>query len=99
MVVRKVMSLAEARAARSRGLELKLDGARLGARFGQDLQQRLGSHRPAQGATGCPVRVRYRNSQREGVLRLGEGWRVAAPDELLKRLRQQFGAEAVEVLY
>ncbi|MES2916981.1 MAG: DNA polymerase III subunit alpha [Pseudomonadota bacterium] len=99
MIVRKVMSLAEARAARSRGLELRLEGARLGARFGQELQQLLAAHKPPQGGTGCPVRVRYRSSQAEGVLRLGEGWRVQASDELLKRLRQQFGTEAVEVLY
>ncbi|MDF3031481.1 MAG: polymerase subunit alpha [Moraxellaceae bacterium] len=97
MVVRKVMSLAEARAARSRGLELKLDSGRLGLRFAQDLQQLLGAHKAAEG--GCPVRVRYRCSTAEGTLRLGEGWRVQASDELLKRLRQQFGSESVEVLY
>jgi DNA polymerase-3 subunit alpha len=98
MIVRKVMSLAEARAARSRGLELRLEGASLGARFAQELQQLLGSHRAAEGG-GCPVRVRYRNSAAEATLKLGDGWRVQASDELLKRLRQQFGSEAVEVLY
>ena len=35
----------------------------------------------------------------EATLRLGEAWRVQASDELLKRLRQQYGAGAVEVLY
>jgi DNA polymerase-3 subunit alpha len=98
MVVRKVMSLAEARAARSRGLELRLTGARLGIRFAQELQQLLAAHRPATGG-GCPVRVRYRGIGAEATLRLGEGWRVQASDELLKRLRQQYGSEAVEVLY
>ncbi|MCC2638611.1 MAG: DNA-directed polymerase PolC [Moraxellaceae bacterium] len=98
MIVRKVMSLAEARAARSRGLELRLEGARLSARFGPELQQLLAAHRPPEGG-GCPIRVRYRNSQAEAVLRLGENWRVQASDELLKRLRQQYGTEAVEVLY
>ncbi|HEX4869352.1 MAG TPA: DNA polymerase III subunit alpha, partial [Moraxellaceae bacterium] len=98
MVVRKVMSLAEARAARSRGLELKLEGSRLGMRFGAELHALLTAHRPA-GGGGCPVRVRYRSPQAEAVLRLGEGWRVQATDELLKRLRQQYGSEAVEVLY
>ncbi|HET8731195.1 MAG TPA: OB-fold nucleic acid binding domain-containing protein, partial [Moraxellaceae bacterium] len=98
MVVRKVMSLAEARAARSRGLELKLEGARLGQRFAQELHALLTAHRPPSGG-GCPVRVRYRALQAEAVLRLGEGWRVQATDELLKRLRQQYGSDAVEVLY
>jgi DNA polymerase-3 subunit alpha len=45
------------------------------------------------------VRVRYRGIGAEATLRLGEGWRVQASDELLKRLRQQYGSEAVEVLY
>ncbi len=98
MSVRKIMSLAEARAARSRGLELSLDGARLGGRFAQELQQLLAAHRLAEGG-GCPVRVRYRGSQAAATLRLGDSWRVQASDELLKRLRQQYGSEAVEVLY
>ncbi len=98
MSVRKVMSLAEARAARSRGLELRVEGARLGPRFAQELQQLLGAHRSAQG-NGCPVRLRYRSADAEALLRLGEGWRVQATDELLKRLRQQYGAGSVEVLY
>ncbi len=97
MSVRKVMSLAEARAARSRGLELRVEAARLGPRFSQDLQQLLGAHRSPQG--GCPIRLRYRSLEAEALLRLGEGWRVQATDELLKRLRQQYGAESVEVLY
>jgi len=98
MVVRKIMSLAEARAARSRGLELRLEGTRLGPRFNQELQHLLASHKPVTG-TGCPVRVRYRGTEAEATLRLGDNWRVQASDELLKRLRQQYGKEAVEVLY
>ena len=73
------------------------DGAQL-ARFAQELQQLLQSHRSANGG-GCPVRVRYRSHVAEATLRLGDGWRVQASDELLKRLRQQYGSEAVEVLY
>ncbi len=97
MSVRKVMSLAEARAARSRGLELRVEATRLGPRFSQELQQLLGAHRANGG--GCPIRLRYRSSEAEALLRLGDGWKVQATDELLKRLRQQYGTEAVEVLY
>ncbi|MDP2228531.1 MAG: DNA polymerase III subunit alpha [Moraxellaceae bacterium] len=99
MVVRKVMTLAEARASRSRGLEIRLEAAALGARFAQDLQQLLSSHRPASGAQGAPVRLRYRRSDAEAALRLGEQWRVVPSEDLLKRLRQQYGTAAVEVLY
>ncbi|HEX6591926.1 MAG TPA: DNA polymerase III subunit alpha [Moraxellaceae bacterium] len=97
MSVRKVMSLAEARASRSRGLELRVDSTRIGARFAQELQQLLTAHRPDQG--GCAVRLRYRRPDAEAVLRLGDKWKVQASDELLKRLRQQYGSESVEVLY
>jgi DNA polymerase-3 subunit alpha len=96
--VRKVMSLAEARAARSRGLELRLDGAVTGGNFTQNLQRLLSAHKSAE-STGCPVRVRYRGTSAEATLRLGESWRVQATDDLLKRLRQQYGHEAVEMLY
>ncbi len=95
--VRKVMSLAEARAARSRGLELRVEATRLGPRFSQELQQLLGAHRAS--SAGCPIRLRYRSAEAEALLRLGDGWKVLATDELLKRLRQQYGKEAVEVLY
>jgi DNA polymerase-3 subunit alpha len=99
MVVKKIMSLAEARAARSRGLELHLQGGLLGSRFAQELQQLLQAYKPPAATAGCPVRVHYRGSEAEATLRLGESWRVLASDELLKRLRQQYGSEAVTVLY
>jgi DNA polymerase-3 subunit alpha len=34
-----------------------------------------------------------------GRLRLGDGWRVQPSDELLKRLRQILGPDAVQVIY
>lgn len=99
MVVRKVMSLAEARASRSRGLELRVDAAAMGARFLQELQQLLSGHRPLDGQQGAVIRLHYRRPDVEATLRLGDGWRVNPGEELLKRLRQQLGKEAVEVLY
>jgi DNA polymerase-3 subunit alpha len=99
MVVRKVMSLADARASRSRGLEIRVDAAAMGTRFAQELQQMLAGHRPQAGQQGAVIRVHYRRSDAEATLRLGDDWRVNPSEELLKRLRQQLGKEAVEVLY
>lgn len=99
MVVRKVMSLAEARASRSRGLEIRVDAATAGSRFLQELQQLLAGHRPQAGQAGAVIRLNYRRPDVEATLRLGDGWRVNPSEELLKRLRQQLGKEAVEVLY
>jgi DNA polymerase-3 subunit alpha len=46
MVVRKVMSLTEARVNRSRGLEVRVNAATAGSRFIQELHQLLSGHRP-----------------------------------------------------
>lgn len=94
--VRRVMSLAEARAQRSRGLELRVHNHQLAAGT-RELQQLLAAHRAEHG--GCPVRLHYRRPEVEAVLRFGDAWRVTASDELLKRLRQHYGVAAVEVLY
>ena len=99
MVVRKVMSLAEARASRSRGLEIRVDAASMGSRFVHELQQLLAGHRPLDGQQGASVRLHYRRPDVEATLRLGDAWRVNPSEERLKRLRQQLGNAAVEVLY
>ncbi len=99
MVVRKVMSLAEARASRSRGLEIRVDAASMGSRFVHELQQLLAGHRPLDGQQGASIRLHYRRPDVEATLRLGDAWRVNPSEELLKRLRQQLGNAAVEVLY
>jgi DNA polymerase-3 subunit alpha len=99
MVVRKVMSLTEARVNRSRGLEVRVNAATAGSRFIQELHQLLSGHRPAKDSAGTVVRLHYCRPDVEATLRLGDGWRVNPSEELLKRLRQQLGKEAVEVLY
>ena len=49
--------------------------------------------------TGLPVHVQYLRSGVRGRLVLGNDWRVRPADELLKRLRQRLGSEAVRVSY
>jgi DNA polymerase-3 subunit alpha len=94
---RKVMSLAEARSGRCRGLELTLEAGQLGSQFPSDLRQLLLAAQVAEG--GAAVRLKYRNMQAEVGMRLGESWRVQLTDDFLRRLRSKYGNTAVEVLY
>ena len=48
---------------------------------------------------GCAVRIVYRNALAEAMLSLGDAWRVQPSGDLLQRLRDCFGAAAVQLAY
>lgn len=48
---------------------------------------------------GCVVRIVYRNALAEAMLSLGDAWRVQPSGDLLQRLRDCFGAAAVQLAY
>jgi hypothetical protein len=45
------------------------------------------------------VAVTYQRADAIGCVLLGDGWRVAPSDELLGKLRNEFGTEQVRVVY
>ena len=47
----------------------------------------------------CPVALRLRHARGEGLLWLGDEWKVTPEEALLEDLRQRFGDEAVRVEY
>ena len=47
----------------------------------------------------CDVVVHYSRKGVQGNIRLGKQWRVQVEDELLHRLRQQYGKEYISVNY
>ncbi|MBK5970899.1 MULTISPECIES: DNA polymerase III subunit alpha [Thiorhodovibrio] len=49
--------------------------------------------------SGLGARIRYHRPGASGELNLGEDWRVAPSDNLIKRLRQLLGSKAVEIVY
>ena len=49
--------------------------------------------------TGCAVAVAYQAAGAEGLLTLGDGWRVSPSDDLLHNLAAQFGDECVTLSY
>ncbi len=48
---------------------------------------------------GCPVGIRYQQAQAEVDMVLGEQWRILITDELLAKIRQIVGHEAVALEY
>jgi len=49
--------------------------------------------------TSLPVYIHYQRPEARGRLLMGKDWRVRPTDELLKRLRQLLGPDAVQVSY
>ena len=92
----RLLTLAEARGRFAKALRLALNGkVGLGDTATEKLRLLLAPYRNGP----CPVRVRYRNTQAECELPLGESWRVRLDDELLAGLQQWLEAENVEVVY
>jgi DNA polymerase-3 subunit alpha len=92
----RLLTLAEARGRFAKALRLALNGkVGLGDTATEKLRLLLAPYRNGP----CPVRVRYRNTQAECELPLGESWRVRLEDDLLSGLQQWLQAENVEVVY
>jgi DNA polymerase-3 subunit alpha len=51
------------------------------------------------GGDGCAIAVAYRRHDAEGQVMLGPQWRVVPSDEMLERLRAEFGDEQVHLRY
>ena len=92
----RLLTLAEARGRFAKALRLALNGkVGLADTATEKLRLLLAPYRNGP----CPVRVRYRNTQAECELPLGESWRVRLDDDLLSGLQQWLEAENVEVVY
>ena len=94
--VEKALSLEEARRRYSSGLQIDWrDGAPADA-----ADRLLAALEPFRsGKDGCPVSVLYRGNGAEGRIRFGARWRVRASDDLMLRLRSDFGDERVRLAY
>ena len=99
--VEKVYTIEEARARFSRGLVLDLCAQAAGADLPARLRSCLEPHR--QNGAGCPVAVLYQTGDGAARARarivLGPDWQVKPSDDLLARLRSEFGEERVRLTY
>jgi DNA polymerase-3 subunit alpha len=91
----RIHDIAHLRATRARGLAIALDMQQAGNGFVAALKTTLTPFRHG----ACPVWIDYRNTQASGRMVLGDDWRVQPTDELLQRLRDLAGCDAVEVCY
>ncbi|MEX2468627.1 MAG: DNA polymerase III subunit alpha [Pseudohongiellaceae bacterium] len=57
------------------------------------------SQTDAAGAAGCKVVLHVRRANSKGCIMLGENWQVAPSDDLIQRLKSEFGRNNVDLKY
>ncbi|MCP8898598.1 DNA polymerase III subunit alpha [Gilvimarinus xylanilyticus] len=90
-----IKNLAEARQEKARALRLTLQGSGLSAGFNAQLKNCLEPYRDGV----CPVVIDYQRSDARCELVLGSDWGVRPEDELLQRLRNEYGMDSVKLQY
>lgn len=95
MRVKSLRTLAEARQQRARELQLSLSAEQVQPAQVENLKSALSSARGGD----CPVVIRYRREEGEARIRLGDSWRILPQDDLLFRLKQDYGVNNVVINY
>lgn len=95
MVARRLLSISDAREQYARTLTLNLSADQVSVDWLAKLQHILKPHIQGQ----CKVKIEYNRGDVQGVLQLGEGWRVAAKPALLTQLQAVCGVKNVHVMY
>ncbi|WP_297528988.1 DNA polymerase III subunit alpha [Thiohalobacter sp.] len=95
LTAEEILDITHAREAFARRLVISVDSGRAGNGFVRHLEETLKPFREGR----CPVWVDYRNGSARAELALGEEWRVHPADELLSRLGELAGPEAVRLEY
>tara|TARA_B110000977_G_scaffold125127_1_gene160199 strand:- start:2371 stop:5865 length:3495 start_codon:yes stop_codon:yes gene_type:complete len=93
MVAESIQSIYEARCSKLRSLELNITAGR------DDWVQQVHTTLSAYKDGNCAVTVDYLQQHASGTLKLGSQWKVQPRDELISRLRQQFGKSSVSMRY
>ncbi|HOY22612.1 MAG TPA: DNA polymerase III subunit alpha [Cellvibrio sp.] len=95
-----IRPLAELREERVRELSLELESGALPANFIRQISEILEPYRgtPNQPAR-CPLVIDYHRSTAKAQLKLGAGWNIRPEDELLQRLRDNYGSGKVKLVY
>ena len=93
MLAESIQSIYEARCSKITSLELAVSGDQ------QQWVERLHSSVNSYLDGNCRLVVDYRVPSASGVLKLGDQWRVQPTDELISRLRDEFGKASVRLNY
>jgi DNA polymerase-3 subunit alpha len=95
MVAESIQSIYEARCSKLSRLELSLYGSAQNTGWVEKFHSTLSGYKDG----NCAVTVQYRVPSATGQLRLGSQWKIQPKDELISRLREQFGKNAVILHY
>ena len=87
--------LSDVRQEKARELCLELESGNLPANFIRELSDILDPYREGR----CPLVIDYQRSNARAQLRLGNAWLVRPEDDLLQRLRDQYGTTKVRLVY
>jgi DNA polymerase-3 subunit alpha len=94
----EVYTLVEARRNRLKKLRLKICGDELDGHFKDDLADILKPFTNGE-AKGSPIALEYFRDDSKVDINLGDEWRVEPDDELIQSLKDNFGAERVQLDY
>ena len=92
----KVTDITQCRARYGRHIEIDCENGQLKERPLKLFGELLHAHK---GDVNMPVALRYRSDNASATLCLGGAWQVKPTDELLLRLKDQFGGDAVRIRY
>ena len=92
----KVLDIPQARAQYANSVEISCDASHLAGRRLKELSDILQSYR---GNGSLPVTLRFRREDAAATLKLGSGWAVQANDDLIIKLMDKFGGDAVRLRY
>ena len=97
MVAESIQSIYDARCSKLNRLELCLSGGAEDSPAGwvDKFHSTLSSYKDG----NCPVTVQYALPSAAGQLKLGKQWKVQPKDELISRLREEFGKNSVTLHY
>ena len=87
--------LSDVRQEKARELCLELESGNLPVNFIRELSSILDPYREGR----CPLVIDYQRSNARAQLRLGNAWLVRPEDDLLQRLRDQYGTAKVRLVY
>jgi len=95
MRAERIVTLYEARAARLERLVVEMDGDRMGSRGVDALATILSPYRSGP----CPLHIRLRRAGAAGEVVLGADWMVRPEDDLIHKLRDNFGPDSLALHY
>jgi len=97
MLAESIQSIYEARCSKITNLELQVDSDP--GNDNQDWVDRLQNSINPYLEGNCRLEINYSLPSARGLLKLGKQWRVQPKDELIGRLRDEFGKNSVTLIY